>query len=113
PPIDRGGFSAPGRPDPSRTDRETLARIPVTNAPRAIASTPPSINAWNAEFLEAEYQRFLADPGSVPADLAAFFKGFDLGVARSPSAPPRAPMLPAGTAGGGSDASRFQAAVDD
>jgi 2-oxoglutarate dehydrogenase E1 component len=88
----------------------------VTNAPRAIAATPPAVNAWNAEFLEAEYQRFLTDPGSVPADLGAFFRGFDLGVARSPSGPSGGPLLPPGASAdgaGASDASRFQAAVDD
>jgi 2-oxoglutarate dehydrogenase E1 component len=84
----------------------------VTHAPRAIATTPPAINAWNAEFLEAEYQRFAADPSSVSPDLAAFFSGFDLGVARSPTGPGLPPALTAGAAPE-SDASRFQAAVDD
>ncbi|HMN40252.1 MAG TPA: 2-oxoglutarate dehydrogenase E1 component [Phycisphaerales bacterium] len=42
----------------------------------------PAVNAWSAEYLEAQYQRFRADPASVSGDLAAFFQGFDLGLAR-------------------------------
>jgi 2-oxoglutarate dehydrogenase E1 component len=63
----------------------------VTTAPRAI---PPSVNGWNAEFLEAEYERFRADPGSVPADLQSFFRGFDL--AQSGGGPA---ALPPGSSG--------------
>ncbi len=46
-------------------------------------SLTPSVNGWNAEFLEAEYQRFRADPDAVPSDLRAFFQGFDLARAGS------------------------------
>jgi 2-oxoglutarate dehydrogenase E1 component len=74
--------------------------------PRA---TPPSINAWNADYLEAEYARFKSDPDSVPADLQSFFRGFDLGVVRAPSngEPLALPAAPA------SEGLGFQAAVDD
>ncbi|MFA6046618.1 MAG: 2-oxoglutarate dehydrogenase E1 component [Phycisphaerales bacterium] len=41
---------------------------------------PASVNGWNAEYLDAEYSRFRADPSSVPADMAAFLRGFDLGL---------------------------------
>ena len=50
-----------------------------------VKAVPPSINGWNAEYLEAQYQQFLQDASSVPADLQAFFQGFDL--ARSASVP--------------------------
>ena len=76
----------------------------MTTAPRAIV---PSVNSWNADFLEAEYERFKADPDSVPADLQAFFRGFDLGLNTVPSAAapaasgPPAPGLTGGPATGG------------
>jgi 2-oxoglutarate dehydrogenase E1 component len=37
-----------------------------------------SVNGWSAEYLEAQYQRFLEDPLSVPEDTRSFFQGFDL-----------------------------------
>jgi 2-oxoglutarate dehydrogenase E1 component len=64
--------------------------------PRAVA---PSVNSWSAEYLDAQYARFRADPSSVPADLAAFFQGFDLALAGG------------GPSGGGGDVS-FQRGVD-
>jgi 2-oxoglutarate dehydrogenase E1 component len=36
------------------------------------------VNAWSAEFLDNEYQRFKVNPMSVSPDLHAFFQGFDL-----------------------------------
>ena len=45
----------------------------------------PSVNAWSPAYLEAEYERFKADPASVPADLRAFLQGFDLALAQAPS----------------------------
>jgi len=70
------------------------------NAPRSII---PSVNGWNAEFLDAEYQRFKADPAAVAPDMAAFFHGFDLAVA-----------LPAAQGVPGDDAAaRFQSSVDN
>jgi 2-oxoglutarate dehydrogenase E1 component len=74
--------------------------IPVSQSPRAIL---PSINGWNAEYLEAEYRRFQADPGSVSPDLASFFHGFDLASAGALSGRPA-------TSGDDSTA-RFQSAV--
>jgi 2-oxoglutarate dehydrogenase E1 component len=38
----------------------------------------PSINGWSAEYLDAQHQRWLADPASVPEGMASFFQGFDL-----------------------------------
>ncbi len=40
----------------------------------------PAVNGWNAEYLEAQYEQFRADPSSVPEDLQSFFRGFDLAV---------------------------------
>ncbi len=47
----------------------------MTPSPRAIR---PSINGWNAEFLESEYLRWQRNPSGTPPDLAQFFQGFDL-----------------------------------
>ncbi|MFN0130991.1 MAG: 2-oxoglutarate dehydrogenase E1 component [Phycisphaerales bacterium] len=54
----------------------------MSTIPRAIR---PSVNAWSAEYLEAEYARFKADPASVPDDMRAFFLGFDLAGASRPA----------------------------
>ena len=40
----------------------------------------------NLELIEAEYQRWRADPTSVDETWRAFFEGFELGQARSPAA---------------------------
>lgn len=57
-------------------------------SPKAVT---PAINAWNAEYLDSEYARFKADPGAVSPDLALFFQGFDLAIARPASAGAAAP----------------------
>ena len=56
---------------------------------------PHSVNAWSAEYLEAQYERFRADPTSVPASMADFFRGFDLAMTMAPAA------MPAASGGGG------------
>ncbi|MEZ6242864.1 MAG: 2-oxoglutarate dehydrogenase E1 component [Phycisphaerales bacterium] len=72
----------------------------MSSAPRPV---PPSLNTWNAEFLDEQYRRYQSDPGSVTADLRAFFQGFDLAMAGelrlSPGAgiAPPAPMTIAST----------------
>ncbi|MBX7107002.1 MAG: 2-oxoglutarate dehydrogenase E1 component, partial [Gemmataceae bacterium] len=38
----------------------------------------PAVNAWSADYLEQQYRAWKADPGSAPADLQAFFQGFEL-----------------------------------
>jgi 2-oxoglutarate dehydrogenase E1 component len=43
--------------------------------PRAVS---PSVNGWNADYLEAAYQRYLVDPSSVSETDRAFFRGFEL-----------------------------------
>ncbi len=42
---------------------------------------PPSINGWSADYLDAQRQQWLADPTSVPEDMASFFQGFELATA--------------------------------
>ena len=80
----------------------------MSQGPRAIL---PSINGWNAEYLEAEYRRFQSDPGSVSPDLASFFHGFDLASATAlpGSASPGRPALSAAD----DSTARFQSAVDN
>ncbi len=68
----------------------------MSSAPKAVL---PAVNAWNAEYLDAQYQQWLNSPTSVPDDLRSFFQGFDLarnghapsavtsGASRAPSAP--------------------------
>ncbi|MGD9241469.1 MAG: thiamine pyrophosphate-dependent enzyme, partial [Desulfobacterales bacterium] len=40
--------------------------------------------AWNAEFIEAQYKRWKADPTSVSRDWRFFFEGFDLAASAAP-----------------------------
>ncbi len=43
-----------------------------------VKTVAPSVNGWNAEYLDQEYGRWREDPGSVAPDLGSFFQGFDL-----------------------------------
>jgi len=64
-----------------------------TGTPSSAArAVPPSVNGWQAEFLDSEYQRFRADPTSVPPDLAAFFRGFDLAMGGGAAAAGSSPV---------------------
>lgn len=47
----------------------------MSSVPRPIV---PSVNQWNADYLEEQYQLYSADPGSVTGELRAFFEGFEL-----------------------------------
>lgn len=47
------------------------------SSPKAIS---PSVNGWNAEYLDAQYQQWKRDPASLSPDLQQFFVGFDLAV---------------------------------
>ena len=81
----------------------------MDSAPRAV---PPSLNGWNPEYLDAEYQRYLADPSSVGSDLRAFFQGLELGMQRSGDVvPPSSASPQRAGASGGADA-HFQYAID-
>jgi len=46
----------------------------------------PAVNAWEADYIEAQYERWLADPNSVDASWREFFRGFDLGYRPSATA---------------------------
>lgn len=90
-----------------------------------------SINGWNAEYIEQEYQRYLSDSNSVGPDLKLFFQGFELALAdelrpaAEASGPPSngdglvapSPMRPVATGqtarAVAGQASHFQAAVDE
>ena len=54
----------------------------MSSSPRAV---PSSLNAWSAEYIDAQYAQYKADPGSVAPDLRAFFMGFELGNERAPA----------------------------
>ncbi|MDX2038763.1 MAG: 2-oxoglutarate dehydrogenase E1 component [Isosphaeraceae bacterium] len=40
-------------------------------------------NRWNLELIEAQYEKWKADPGSLDASWALFFEGYDLGTSAS------------------------------
>ncbi|MGE3108245.1 MAG: 2-oxoglutarate dehydrogenase E1 component [Phycisphaerales bacterium] len=52
----------------------------MNSTPRA---NKPSVNGWNAEYLEAQYASYKADPDAIAPDLASFFDGFDLAMSRT------------------------------
>jgi 2-oxoglutarate dehydrogenase E1 component len=96
----------------------------------------PSINQWNAEYLEEQYRAYTSDPSSIDPELRAFFQGFDLahakelrlfgdGSAKAQAQSPSASSAPAPSASSGpikvtptrgrpaGQASHFEAIVDD
>lgn len=50
-----------------------------------LSAIQPAVNAWSAEYLDAQYRAFKEDPSSLEPDLVAFFQGFDLAASRGPS----------------------------
>lgn len=52
-----------------------MATTPVLKA------ASPSVNGWNAEYLQCVYEQYKADAASVPPDMQSFFAGFDLAIA--------------------------------
>ncbi len=64
-----------------------------------------AVNAWNAEYLDALYERWQADPEDVDPQWREFFKGFDLGVRRMQPA-----EAPGGPAPGAADLARQELA---
>ncbi len=52
-----------------------------------ISAVKPSVNAWNADYLDAQYAVFKADPDAIAPDLKSFFQGFDLALASTAKAP--------------------------
>ncbi|MEX0876833.1 MAG: 2-oxoglutarate dehydrogenase E1 component [Phycisphaerales bacterium] len=92
----------------------------------------PSINQWNAPYLEEQYRIYLEDPSALDPAMAAFFKGFDLAQAGElrlfgsgqPKAAPLGAQAPATDTTGpikvtptigrpAGKASHFEAIVDD
>ncbi len=54
----------------------------------SVKASRPSVNGWNAEYLEAQYQQWRQNPAAVEEGLGVFFQGFELamgsaGAARS------------------------------
>jgi|TARA_R110000782_G_scaffold20675_18_gene55892 2-oxoglutarate dehydrogenase E1 component len=47
----------------------------MSAAPRPVV---PAVNQWSAEYLEEQYKLFERDPSALPAELRAFFQGFQL-----------------------------------
>ncbi|MFI4853498.1 MAG: 2-oxoglutarate dehydrogenase E1 component [Phycisphaerales bacterium JB065] len=60
-----------------------FSRPSATNGPQPAAA---SLNGWNATYLEAQYEQYRADPGSVGPDMRDFFRGFELGLGSAPGA---------------------------
>jgi 2-oxoglutarate dehydrogenase E1 component len=51
----------------------------------------PSVNSWNADYLEEQFERYQSDPGSVTPDLQLFFQGFELALGNDLELPEGAP----------------------
>ncbi|TVQ60298.1 MAG: 2-oxoglutarate dehydrogenase E1 component [Phycisphaerales bacterium] len=68
----------------------------MSSAPKPVT---PSVNGWNAAYLDAMYAQWRQDPGSVAADMAMFFSGFDLARANGAAAPGIASAPGTGTPG--------------
>jgi len=75
---------------------------PKSNGPagRPIRANRPAVNAWSAEYLDDQYQAWLADPEAVAPDMASFFRGFDLARTEGGRPSPASPGLPAGAPAG-------------
>ena len=52
----------------------------MSQTPRAVR---PSVNGWNADYLDAQFEQYKSDPNSVTPDLRAFFIGLEAGAARA------------------------------
>ncbi len=58
----------------------------MSGDPRAIG---PSINGWNGAYLDAQREAYRRDPQSVPADVRAFFQGYEIGTSSADGGPGR------------------------
>jgi 2-oxoglutarate dehydrogenase E1 component len=75
-----------------------------------LRAVPASVNGWNADYLQQQYEQYAADASSVPADMQAFFAGFDLAMRAAPSGGVAA--RPGGVGGGDArEALRLHAGV--
>ena len=69
----------------------------------------PSLNGWNAAYLDAMHEQWRVDPDSVDPAWRSFFQGFDLGLAQADSG---APALPDAEAAASHTAHTAQGRVD-
>lgn len=46
----------------------------------SVQAVSPAVNAWSADYIEAQFQKWKQDPESVPADMRQFFRGFELAI---------------------------------
>jgi len=69
-----------------RTDRSASASRASSGPPASTRSAGPSVNGWNAGYVEDMYERWSSDPSSVDRSWQDFFRGFDLGACRGPTA---------------------------
>ncbi len=63
----------------------------MSNSSRPSGASGPqpaaaSLNGWNADYLESQYEQYRRDPSSVGADMRHFFRGFELGLGSAPGA---------------------------
>jgi 2-oxoglutarate dehydrogenase E1 component len=49
---------------------------------------PSAINAWSADYMDAQFEQFKQDPSSVSPDMAQFFRGFELALASGKASEP-------------------------
>ncbi|HYF15495.1 MAG TPA: 2-oxoglutarate dehydrogenase E1 component [Phycisphaerales bacterium] len=58
----------------------------MNSSQASLRANRPAVNGWSAEYLDAQYRQYLADPAGMPDDLRQFFMGFELAEARGPVA---------------------------
>jgi 2-oxoglutarate dehydrogenase E1 component len=81
-----------------------LQGMPMAPSGPVQGQPPHSVNGWNAEFIDALYQKWSANPDSVDPQWKQFFQGFELGLTQ-PASPGRdgkaaASAAPAASGGG-------------
>ena len=59
-----------------------------------IRAARPSVNGWNAQYLEEQYERWRLDPEAVAEDLRSFFLGFELAKANGQAGAMPAAAMP-------------------
>ncbi len=70
-----------------------------------IRASRPSVNSWNAQYLEEQYERWRLDPESVAEDMRSFFMGYELArtngqASAMPAYTPSAPTTSSASGGG-------------
>ncbi len=56
----------------------------MSSTSTTLAATPASVNGWNAEYLQGQYEQYQADPAALTVELRSFFAGFDLAMRSAP-----------------------------